>query len=273
MELRKWQRENGPRGKPPLPQLRKQQILNSQQYLSQEAAYSQDIRVQMGEQVHTELHHPQYGKNAQQRYYSKTKANNCFIIGNERVNERGPPERVGRDSIVFEPQRLQPVVEANNRFIADDERTNVKVPPEQPRRDSVVFEPQRFQPMIKANNRFITEDGRNYERPPEHPEDGPVLCGQQNFQPAINTNNHFIMEDTRNYERGIPQQSDYAATTNLQVPNDKRINRNIAEKYPMGSGGTNNVYEAQNMIREHSRQIQRNPDVRERGRTGENSIN
>ena len=59
LELRKWQRESGPRGKPPLPQPRKQQILNSQQYLSQEAAYSQDIRVQMGEQVHTELHHPQ----------------------------------------------------------------------------------------------------------------------------------------------------------------------------------------------------------------------
>ena len=44
--------------------------------------------------------------------------------------------------------------------------------------DSVVFEPQRFQPMIKVNNRFIAEDGRNYERPPEHREDGPVLCRQ-----------------------------------------------------------------------------------------------
>ena len=34
--------------------------MNSQQYLSQDTAYSQDIRVQMGEQVHTELHHPQH---------------------------------------------------------------------------------------------------------------------------------------------------------------------------------------------------------------------
>ena len=47
LELRKWQRENRPRGKPPLLQSRKQKILNSQQYLSQEAAYSQDIRVQI----------------------------------------------------------------------------------------------------------------------------------------------------------------------------------------------------------------------------------
>ena len=37
--LRKWQRENGPKEKPPLPLSRKQQIVNSQQYLSQELAY------------------------------------------------------------------------------------------------------------------------------------------------------------------------------------------------------------------------------------------
>ena len=140
----------------------------------------------MEEHVHKELPHPQYENYGQQKYYSKTKANNRFIIGNKRINERGPPEQTGRDSIVFEPQR--------------------------------------FQPTIKVNNHFIAEDGRNYERPPEHREDGPVLCGQQNFQPTINTNNHFIMEDIRNYERGIPQQGNYAATTNLQVPNDERIN-------------------------------------------------
>ena len=33
LELRKWQRESGPKGKPPLPQSRKQQTMNSQQYL------------------------------------------------------------------------------------------------------------------------------------------------------------------------------------------------------------------------------------------------
>ena len=33
-ELRKWQREHEPKGKPPLPKPRKQQIMNSQQYLT-----------------------------------------------------------------------------------------------------------------------------------------------------------------------------------------------------------------------------------------------
>ena len=47
LELRKWQRESGPKGKPPLPQSRKQQTMKSQQYLSQEPVHSQDIRVQM----------------------------------------------------------------------------------------------------------------------------------------------------------------------------------------------------------------------------------
>ena len=188
--------------------------------------------------------------------------------------------------VAFEPQRFQPEIEANNHFITEDGRTNERGPPEQPVRDLVAFEPQSFQPAIEANNRFIAEDRRNYERPLEHPEDGPTLCRQQNFQPEINTNNRFIREDTRNYERGIPQQCYYAATTNLQVPNDKRINQNIAEKYLMGrtqqesnltkgpqNEGVTNAYEAQNMIMGHSRQTQRNPEVRERGRTGENSIN
>ena len=49
MELRKWQREHEPKGKPPLPQLRKQQMMNSQQHSIQETPYSQDIRVQLGE--------------------------------------------------------------------------------------------------------------------------------------------------------------------------------------------------------------------------------
>ena len=49
MELRKWQREHEPKGKPLLPQLRKQQMMNSQQHSIQETPYSQDIRVQLGE--------------------------------------------------------------------------------------------------------------------------------------------------------------------------------------------------------------------------------
>ena len=65
LELRKWQRESGPKGKPPLPQSRKQQTMNSQQYLGQEPLHSQDIRVQMGEKVHTEVHHSQHVKHAQ----------------------------------------------------------------------------------------------------------------------------------------------------------------------------------------------------------------
>ena len=114
LELRKWQRENGPKGKPPLPQLRKQQTVNSQQYLSQEPAYSQGIRVQMGEQVHTELHQLQQVKYAQQRYHPTIKANNRFITEDGRTNERGPPDQAGRDSIVFEPQRFQPMIKVNN---------------------------------------------------------------------------------------------------------------------------------------------------------------
>ena len=65
LELRKWQRESGPKGKPPLPQSRKQHMMNSQQYLGQEPIHSQDIRVQMGEKVHMEVHHPQHVKHAQ----------------------------------------------------------------------------------------------------------------------------------------------------------------------------------------------------------------
>ena len=49
MELRKWQREQEPKGKPLMPQLRKQQMMNFQKLPTQEMPYSQDIRVQMGE--------------------------------------------------------------------------------------------------------------------------------------------------------------------------------------------------------------------------------
>ena len=60
LELRKWQRESGPKGKPPSPQSRKQHTMNSQHNFNQEPVHSQDIRVQMGEKVHTELHQSQH---------------------------------------------------------------------------------------------------------------------------------------------------------------------------------------------------------------------
>ena len=102
--------------------------MTSQQYLSQEPAYSQDIRVQIGEQVHTELHQSQHVKYAQQRYHPTIKANNRFITEDGRTNERWPPDQAGRDSVVFEPQRFQPTINMNNRFIAKDGRTNERGP-------------------------------------------------------------------------------------------------------------------------------------------------
>ena len=48
-ELKRWQREVGPVGKPPFPQSRKQYVMQSQQYLNQAQISSQDVRVQMGE--------------------------------------------------------------------------------------------------------------------------------------------------------------------------------------------------------------------------------
>ena len=95
MELRKWQREHEPKGKPPLPQPRKQQMMNSQQHSIQETPYSQDIRVQLGERVHTELHQPQ-----QQRYHYTKNANNRFIAEDKRHPRRGPQ---GRDFSMPDP--------------------------------------------------------------------------------------------------------------------------------------------------------------------------
>ena len=118
LELRKWQREYEPKGKPPLPQPRKQQqIMNSQQYLTPEPPYSQDIRVQMGEQVHTELHQPQ-----QQRYHPAKKVNNRFIVEDQNYFERKPQEQAGGDPIMFDPQEYNAAIKANNHFITEDRR-------------------------------------------------------------------------------------------------------------------------------------------------------
>ena len=144
-ELRKWKRENGPKGKPPLPQSRKQQTVNSQQYLSQEPAYSQDIRVQMGEEVHTESHQSQHVKNGKLRYHPTIKVNYRFIAKNGRTNERCPPDQTGRDSFSFEPKRFQPMIKANNCFITEDSRTNERGSLEQLRGDPVACKTQRLQ--------------------------------------------------------------------------------------------------------------------------------
>ena len=90
MELRRCEREDGPKGKPPLPQSRKQHTIHSQQYPNQEQAYSQDIRLQMGEQVHTELYLPQQMNYAPQNYQPTIKVNNRFITEDARNYERGP---------------------------------------------------------------------------------------------------------------------------------------------------------------------------------------
>ena len=196
LELHKWQREHEPKGKPPLLQPRKQQIMNSQQYLTQEPPYSQDIRVQMGEQVHTELHQPQ-----QQRYHPAKKVNNGFIAEDRRYFERRPQEQAGGDPFMFDPQGYNPAIKANNHFIAEDRRYWNGRTQEQTGREPAVFDPEQFQPTIKGNNRFITEKGRNYERSPVYAGDGTIVPGQQNFQPAINANNRFIEENSEYYGR------------------------------------------------------------------------
>ena len=104
--------------------------------------------------------------------------------------------------------------------------------------------------------------------------DGTVVAGQQNFQPAINANNRFIEENSEYYGKRTTQQYDHSTITDIPVPNDKRINRNIAENYatrgpqrepshtrgPQNEGASSyvesNVNETENMVRRHSQQVQ-----------------
>ena len=86
-ELRKWQIEVGPTGKPPLPQARRQHAAQPQQYPIQGQTYSQDVRVQMGEPFHSELHHPEQMTFNPNEYQPTIKVNNHFItenVGNHR---------------------------------------------------------------------------------------------------------------------------------------------------------------------------------------------
>ena len=216
MELRKWQREHEPKGKPPLPQLRKQQMMNSQQHSIQETPYSQDIRVQLGERVHTELHQPQ-----QQRYHQAKKANNCFIAEDKRHPRRGPQ---GRDFSTPDPHGYHSAIKVNNHFIVDDRRYQRKMTQEQSERGPTMFDPQQFQPMIKANNRFFAEEGRNYVRSPVCEGEEIGLPRQQSFQPAINGNNCLIEENLEYYDKRTNQLYGYSAATEVQAVNEERIN-------------------------------------------------
>ena len=223
MELRKWQREHEPKGKPPLPQLRKQQMMNSQQHSIQETPYSQDIRVQLGERVHTELHQPQ-----QQRYHQAEKANNHFMAEDKRHPRRGPQ---GRDFSTPDPHGYHSAIKANNHFIADDRRYQRKMTKEELEREPMAFDPQQFQPMIKANNQFFAEEGRNYVRSSVQEGEEIGLCRQQSFQPAINANNRPIEENLEYHEKRTNQLYGYSAAMEVQVADEERINRHIADKY------------------------------------------
>ena len=201
MELHKWQREHKPTGKPPLPQPRKQQMMNSQQHSIQETPYSQDIRVQLGERVHTELHQPQ-----QQRYHHMKSANNRFIAEDKRHPRRGPQ---GRDFSMPDPHGYHSAIKANNHFIADDRRYQRKMTQDELERGPTAFDPRQFQPTIKANNCFFAEEGRNYVRSPVQEGEEFGLPRQQSFQPAINANNRLIEETWSTTTR---EQTSYMAT-------------------------------------------------------------
>ena len=154
-----------------------------------------------------------------------------------------------------------------------------------------MFDPQQFQPTIKGNNRFIAEKGRNYENSLVHVGVGTVVSEQQKFQPAINANNHFIEDNSEYYGRRTAQQYNHSATINVPAPDNRRINRNVAEKYamrglqqepsymrgPQNEGapiyGENNVNETENTVRRYSKQFQRDPNAQGQTINSKNSIN
>ena len=94
IQLRRMQKERDPIGEPPLPQPRRQYLPVS----------SQDVRVQMGAQVHTEVHQPKQRKVQQmfdpQRFQPTIKANNCFIGENSRGHKK---QSCTMDRIVITP--------------------------------------------------------------------------------------------------------------------------------------------------------------------------
>ena len=113
----------------------------------------------------------------------------------------------------------------------DDRRYQRKMTQEQSERGLTAFDPQQFQPTIKANNHFFTEKGMNYVRSPVYEGEEIGLPRQQSFQPVINANNRLIEENLEYYYRRTNQLHGYSAATDIQAANEKRINRNTAEKY------------------------------------------
>ena len=63
-----------------------------QQYPSRPQTYSQDIRIQMSEPVHTEVHLPQQMQFDPQEYQPKIKKNNHFIAGSFMDNQKVIPQ-------------------------------------------------------------------------------------------------------------------------------------------------------------------------------------
>ena len=205
----------------------------------------------------------------------------------EDISKEGHKEEI----LLYSIRRGTIVIKANNCFIAEDRRYWKGKTQEQTGRESTVFDPQQFQSTIKGNNCFFGEKGRNYERSPVYAGDGAVLPGQQNFQPAKNANNHFIKENSEYYGRRTNQQYGYSAATDILVPNDKRINQNIAEKYatrgpqrePSHTGGLqnegvptyveNNMNDTENTVRRHSQQVHRNSNAHGQPINSENSSN
>ena len=126
LELRKWQRERVPTGKPPIPQPRRQQEMNRDLYVDQRKYQSQDIHVQLGETVHTKLHQAQSGRYPQGVNYLRLKANNQFIA--EESVQDPPEEEVNYESESrqrsspsdVELQESQRRINANIRFIAEE---------------------------------------------------------------------------------------------------------------------------------------------------------
>ena len=95
--------EAGPIGKPPLPQARRQCIVQPQQYPVRAQKYSQDVRVQMGEPVRTELHQPQQMMFDPHEYQPTIKVNNHFIAENSR-NYQKEAQQLIENYVMIGPQ-------------------------------------------------------------------------------------------------------------------------------------------------------------------------
>ena len=209
LELRKWQRERVPTGKPPIPQPRRQQEMNRDLYVDQRKYQSQDIRVQLGETVHTKLHQAQSGRYPQGANYLRLKANNQFIA--EESVQDPPEEEVNYESESrqrsspsdVELQESQRRINANNRFIAE-EQVNCESESRQRSSPSDV-ELQESQRRINANNRFIAEEQVNCES--ETGQRNSASYGElQRFRRQIDANNRFIAKKERKLERMSEEQ-------------------------------------------------------------------